>query len=79
VRRPYSAMVARGLPAGIRATSLLVGDGGTMAIASVWHSREALDEVQSAPDEPFPRRVLREAGGNPEARFFDVAVEASSG
>jgi heme-degrading monooxygenase HmoA len=73
---PYSQEVARGLPPGIRETYLLVGDGGELAIATVWNSREELDAMRASGEEPFARRVLREAGGEPTVRFFDVSVEA---
>jgi heme-degrading monooxygenase HmoA len=76
VRRVYAETVGQGLPPGIRETYLLVADDGTTAIATVWQSREALEAMRSLPEEPFARRVLREAGGDPVAQFFDVAAEA---
>lgn len=78
VEEAYRSMVASDLPPAIRETFLLVSDHGTMAIATVWKSRKALDAVRLGPEEPFARRVLREAGGNPEARFFDVVAESAS-
>lgn len=75
VTEPYRETVAAGLPPGIRQTFLLVGDDGTLAIATLWESREALDAMRSAGEEPFARRVLREAGGEPELRVYDVASE----
>lgn len=71
----YSQEVERGLPPGLRETFLLV-DGGELAIATVWNSREELDAMRATGEEPFARRVLREAGGEPIVRFFDVSVEA---
>ena len=50
-----------------------------MAIATVWDSREDLDSYIDSVEEPFARRVLREAGGEPEVTFFDIQVEAHSG
>jgi hypothetical protein len=76
VRRAYTEMVERGLPPAIRETFLLSAEDGTMSIASVWRSREDLEVIRSSPEEPFARRVLREAGGNPRAEFFDVVAEA---
>jgi hypothetical protein len=76
VRRAYSEMVGRGLPPAIRETYLLAAEDGTMAIVTVWRSQEDLDTVRSSPEEPFARRVLREAGGDPRAEFFDVVAEA---
>jgi Antibiotic biosynthesis monooxygenase len=77
VERAYRHMVETTLPPAIRATFLLASDDGTVAIATLWESREALDAVRSGPEEPFARRVLREAGGDPEASFFDGVAEAS--
>jgi heme-degrading monooxygenase HmoA len=76
VRRAYAQMVQRDLPPAIRKTYLLATEDGTVAIATVWRSREDLDVVRSGPEEPFARRVLREAGGDPRAEFFDVLEEA---
>ena len=76
VTGPYSDMVAKDLPDAIRQTFLLAGDDGTMAIATVWNSREELEAMRASGDEPFARRVLREAGGEPQAVFFDIAAEA---
>ena len=78
VIRPYSEAVAQGLPPELRQTFLVVGDDGTMAIATVWHRREDLDEMLASGEEPFARRLLREAGGEPEARFFEIRAEGSS-
>jgi len=75
VRRAYTEMVGRGLPSAIRETFLLRAEDGTMAIATVWRSQEDLGVVHSWPEEPFARRVLREAGGSPRAEFFDVVAE----
>jgi hypothetical protein len=75
---PYRAAIEAGLPPGIRQTFLLVGDDGALAIATVWESREALDAMRSSGEEPFARRLLREAGGDPEASFFDVASEGAA-
>jgi hypothetical protein len=75
---PYGAAIEAGLPPGIRQTFLLVGEDGTLAIATVWESRAALDAMRSSGEEPFARRLLREAGGDPEASFFDVASEGAA-
>ena len=78
VIRPYTEAVAGELGAGIRQTFLLVGEDDTMAIATVWNSREDLDEYIASVEEPLARRMLREAGGEPQVRFFDIQVEAQS-
>jgi heme-degrading monooxygenase HmoA len=79
VIRPYSEAVAGERPPAIRQTFLLVGEDETMAIATVWNSREDLDAMLASGEEPFARRLLREAGGEPEAKFFDIQVEGQSG
>lgn len=78
VVRPYSEVVGGGLPPEIRQTFLLAGEDGTMAIATVWRGREDLDAVLASGQEPLARRLLREAGGEPEARFFDILAEGRS-
>jgi hypothetical protein len=75
VIKTYQDMVEADLPPVIRETFLLVSEDGTVAIATVWNSREALDAVRDGPEEPFARRVLREAGGDPNAQFFDIVAE----
>lgn len=77
VRAQVEGAVARGLPPGLRETFLLV-DGETLAIATVWESRDALAAMQSSGEEPLARRVLREAGGDPVATFYDVLLDAHS-
>jgi heme-degrading monooxygenase HmoA len=64
---------------GIRQTFLLVGDDNTVAVATGWESREALDGMLASREEPFARRLLREAGGDPQFRLFEVAAEAGLG
>ncbi len=78
VADPYRRAVAAGLPAGIDQTFLLVAEDETVAIATVWSSREALDAMRDSGEEPLARRLLREAGGDPEVRFFEVAAEGGS-
>jgi len=78
VIKTYQGMVEAELPPVIRETFLLVSDDGTVAIATVWNSPEALDAVRYGPEEPFARRVLREAGGDPSAQFFDIVAEGGS-
>ena len=74
----YRKAVEAGLPAGIRQTFLLVGDDDTLAIATVWDSRQALDAMLASGEEPSARRALREAGGDPDVAFFDIADEGTS-
>ena len=79
VIRPYTDAVAGDLGPGVRQTFLLAGEADTMAIATVWNSREDLDSYIASVEEPLARRLLREAGGEPQVRFFDIQVEAQSG
>jgi heme-degrading monooxygenase HmoA len=79
VIRPYTDAVAGDLGVGVRQTFLLRGEDDTMAIATVWNSREDLNSYIASVDEPLARRLLREAGGEPQVRFFDIQVEATSG
>jgi hypothetical protein len=79
VAETYRETIDADLPPVIRETFLLAADDGTVAIATIWKSREALDAVRLAPEEPFARRVLREAGGDPQAQFFEIIAEAASG
>jgi heme-degrading monooxygenase HmoA len=79
VVRPYTEAIAGELGPGVRQTVLLVGADETMAIATVWNSREDLDDYVASVEEPLARRILREAGGQPDVRFFDIQAEAQSG
>jgi hypothetical protein len=54
------------------------GDDGTMAVATVWERREDLDAMRASGEEPLARRILREAGGAPDAAFFEIVGEARS-
>jgi hypothetical protein len=74
VRRPLEAAIAAGLPPAIVRTQLLRGEDGVVAIATLWRDRSDLDAMRATGEEPFARRVLREAGGTPRAAFFDVVL-----
>ena len=78
VIRPFTDAVAGDLGPGVRQTFLLLGEDDTMAIATVWNSREDLDSYIASVEEPLARRILREAGGEPQVMFFDIQVEAQS-
>ena len=77
VTRGYRQAIAAGLPDGIRETFLLVHDDGTLAIATVWEDEGKLEAMRSSGEEPLARRLLREAGGDPELRVFGVAAMSS--
>jgi heme-degrading monooxygenase HmoA len=61
----------------IRQTFLLhgIGDPSVWRIATVWRSRQALEEMRK---EGTPRGVVmfREAGAEPSLSIFDVAADA---
>jgi heme-degrading monooxygenase HmoA len=65
-----------GFPDQRRQTSLLRGEGGTWRIVTLWSSREDLAHYLSSGEEPFARRLLREAGGAPEVEVFEVVVDS---
>lgn len=68
----FSQAVRAGLPEQRRQTSLLRGDDGTWRIVTLWSSRADLADYLASVDEPFARRVLREAGGTPSVDVFEV-------
>jgi hypothetical protein len=75
----YRLALEGGLPPPIRQTLLLLGEDETVAVATVWRSREDLDAMLASGEEPLARRLLREAGGDPVASFFEIADESGSG
>jgi len=77
LQEEYRAGVDGPKPPGLAATWLLVGgDTSTasveVAIATLWRDRADLDAMVATGQEPFARRLIREAGGTPSAAFFDV-------
>ncbi|CAN5646449.1 hypothetical protein BH24CHL9_BH24CHL9_00810 [soil metagenome] len=79
VLEPYREGVAGGPPPTIEETFLLRSDPGDLAILSVWHRRADLDAMLASGEEPFARRLIREAGGTPTVTIFEVLVRAGSG
>jgi hypothetical protein len=77
IRMPYEAALAAGLPPAIVETSLLADESGDVAIATVWRDRATLDAMLATGEEPFARRLLREAGGEPRAEFFDILATST--
>jgi heme-degrading monooxygenase HmoA len=77
VTGPFSAAIRSGMPER-RQTSLLRGDDDRWAIVTVWNSREDLDSYLASVEEPFARRLFREAGGTPEVEVFEVVVDSST-
>ena len=79
VADPYRESLAVGPPDFLEETFLLRPDAGELAILSVWHRRADLDAMLASGEEPFARRLIREAGGTPEATFFEVLARAEPG
>ncbi|TAL13125.1 MAG: hypothetical protein EPO00_00880 [Chloroflexota bacterium] len=69
----FRAGVAAGLPPAI-ASTMLVRDGDDVGILSVWRDADDLRAMIATAEEPFARRVIREAGGTPSVRIFEVLV-----
>ncbi|HEY3522281.1 MAG TPA: hypothetical protein VGK63_01140 [Candidatus Limnocylindrales bacterium] len=74
----YRAGLSHDRPPGLEATWLLRGSGATVGVATLWRDRAALDAMRASGEEPFARRLIREAGGSPEVEIFDV-IESSAG
>ncbi len=60
------------LPPGLQ-ESFLMRAGDAWRIATVWESREALDEMRRTTDTPGALRVFRAAGAEPKLMVFEVA------
>lgn len=79
IRTRYRAGVSGARPPGLEATWLLRAADGAVAIATLWQDRSALDAMVATGEEPFARRLIREAGGEPTAEFFDVLESSTAG
>ena len=75
---PYREGLKEGPPPDIEETFLLRAEGGQMAIVSVWHRRAGLDAMLASGEEPFARRLIREAGGTPDVRIYDIVHRATT-
>ena len=60
------------LPPGLQ-ESFLMRAGDAWRIATVWGSREALEEMRRTTDTPGALRVFRAAGAEPTLAVFEVA------
>ena len=69
----YVAGIRAGTPPAIVATYLATGDGTSVAILTLWRDRSDLQAMATSGEEPFARRLIREAGGEPVVEFLDVA------
>lgn len=77
VTDPYREALEDGPPPDIEETFLLQAEGGQMAILSVWHRRADLDAMLASGEEPFARRLIRGAGGNPQVAVFEIVARAT--
>lgn len=71
VLEPYRAGIEAGLPPHLSHTMLL-RDGDELSIVTTWRRREDLEAYLASGEEPFARRLIREAGGEPQVRVFDL-------
>ncbi len=78
LEQAYQAAIAK-LDPGIKQTFLLhsATDSTLWRIVTVWHSREALDEVRQSGQTPRGVLMFRAAGAEPTLSIFDVAAHAS--
>jgi hypothetical protein len=76
VRDRYREALEHGSPPAIEETFLLETDAGEMAIASVWRRREDLDALLGSGEEPFARRLIRSAGGDPQVTIYNIVERA---
>jgi hypothetical protein len=74
----YSEALKDGPPPFLEETFLVKGQDGEMAIISVWHRRADLDALLASGEEPFARRLIRTAGGSPEARIYEIVTRSTS-
>jgi heme-degrading monooxygenase HmoA len=72
----YRAAIDAGLPPAIAATMLL-RDGDEVSVITTWRTCEDLEATMTSPEEPLARRLIREAGGTPSVRIFDVVAGSS--
>ncbi|CAN5618673.1 hypothetical protein BH23CHL8_BH23CHL8_21120 [soil metagenome] len=76
VVEPYEAALAGAPPPALEETFLLRSGAGELAILTVWHRRDDLDAMLASGEEPFARRLIREAGGTPAVTVFDIVVRS---
>ena len=78
ISRGFRAAIDAGIPPGI-AETMLLRDGDEVSVLTTWRTREDLQATIGSPEEPLARRLIREAGGVPSVRIFEVIERASGG
>lgn len=73
------AAIEEGLPPFIEETFVMRSGEDEVAIMTLWRSQADLDAMIATGEEPLARRLIREAGGTPEASFHRVVVHGRSG
>jgi hypothetical protein len=78
--RDYRELLDAGLLPSIAETFLLreAGSGMLWRIATIWQSRQDLDEMRRANEVPPSVRLFQEAGVDPLVRVFEVVAAASA-
>ncbi|MDG4892716.1 hypothetical protein P9272_03835 [Mesorhizobium sp. WSM4976] len=70
----YKNLIDSGLPPSIVQSFLVQRSHDHVAIITVWRTREDLQAMIDSGGEPVARRLIREAGGQPQANFHDVLI-----
>jgi hypothetical protein len=74
----YGEALRRELPPGLAETFLLSEPGGRMTVLTVWRGRADLEAMLDSGEEPFARRLIREAGGTPEVGIYDIVLRGEA-
>jgi len=75
VTEAYAEGIAAGLPPAIDQT-MLIRDGDELSIVTVWPRREDLEAILASDEEPFARRLIRQAGGTPSVRILELVARS---
>ncbi|MGH2489739.1 MAG: hypothetical protein ACRDFR_09015 [Candidatus Limnocylindria bacterium] len=77
VTDPYRQALKDGPPPTLEETFLLRHEGEEIGILSVWRRCIDLDDMLASGEEPFARRLIREAGGTPEVKIYEIVSRAT--
>src|SRR5688500_3070189 len=75
VAGPYGQAISDGPPPGIDQT-MLMRDRHEMGMAAIWTRREDLEAAMTSNEEPLARRLIRQAGGTPTVRIFEIVARS---